>query len=131
MRVAGIIMGVLTAVGGIAVTPGVIVAVFRDIEIGKPIGIAISIFLILLVSCLLFSPDRVYRRHHGLIWAGAAVAAAGGVALFAALALAAAFEESSIGAGLYGFLAAWGGLFLLADAAVLAIRLRQLGKAPA
>ncbi len=131
MRILSISMGVLTAVGGIAVTPGVIVAVFEDIEIGKPIGMAVSILLILLVSCLLISPDGVYRKHRGLVCAGVAIAAAGGVASFVAVAFASAFDESSLGAGLYSFLAAWGGVFFLADAVVLAVRLRRLGQAAA
>lgn len=131
MRVAGIIMGVVTLLGGLAATPGVMVAVFRNVEVGKPIGIGIGVLLACFVSCLLISPDRVFRKFRGVVCAGVATTAGGAVALFVALALAPAFEESSLGAGLYGFLAAWGGVFLLADAVLLSIRLRRAGRAPA
>jgi hypothetical protein len=129
LRILGIMMGALTFVVGILATSGVITGAFRNIEIAKPIGIGISILLICFVSYLLISADKVYRKYRSLIYAGVIIAAAGGAALFAALALAPAFEESSLGAGLYGFLAAWGGVLLVADAVVLLIRLRRAGKA--
>lgn len=129
LRILGIIMGAVTFVGGILVTSGVITGAFRNIEIAKPIGIGISVLLICFVSYLLTSADKVYRQYRRLIYAGVTIAAAGGAALFVALALAPAFEESSLGAGLYAFLGAWGGVLLLADAAVLFIRLRRSEKA--
>lgn len=128
LRLFGVIVGAVTLVAGIPVTPGVMTAVFRNVEFAKPIGIAIGILLICFVSYLLVSADRFYRRHRCLIYAGVAIAAAGGMALFVALALAPAFEESSLGAGMYGFLGAWYGVLLLADAIVLFVRMRRTRK---
>jgi hypothetical protein len=131
LRIAGIILGAVTLVGGSAVTPGVMAAVFRNVEWAQLVAIGVAIVLACFVSCLLISPDRIFRRYRGVVYAGVTTAAGEAVALFVALALAPAFEESSLGAGLYGFLGAWGGVFLLADAVLLSVRLRRAGRAPA
>ena len=107
LRAVGVFMGVLTFIAGLIGT----------IEI-----FCIPLPFVAFISYLLCTSNRFYVRHQRLVAAVGVIAAIAGVGLFITPFVHPAFQEASLGAGLYGFLFVLAGLFALADASVLFIR---------
>lgn len=121
LHTIGIIMGVLTFAAGLTAS----IAMYEMYLTPLPI--------VAFISYLLCASDRFYVRHRGLIAAGGAITAVAGVVLPIALLnyppIERSLEDQAFMAGLVVPLIILAGLWLLADAAVLFMRLWQTRKA--
>ena len=124
-HIIGVVFGGLTLfAGGVGIAPEGIIGPFRlHIHTAQMWGNIFAMLLVVFVSALLCSPDRVYRRFWMVVLVGAAVAAAAGIGLVVASFRHPYFQEPTLGAGFYGFMAFLAGLWALVDSAVLCTRL--------